>query len=111
MIRLFLAVFGGAIAWSLQLVLSYLVIGLACRSGQPLLPVDDGLITAILFAVSVATAAAAAGSAVLAVRIWRRGDGDERGRRGIAFVGLLLDLVFLATIVVGASAPFVLPAC
>lgn len=111
MIRLFLAVFGGAVAWSLQLVVSYLVVGLACRPGQPLLRIDDGLLTATLLAVSVATAAAAAGSAVLAVRIWRRADGDEPGRRGLAFVGLLLDLLFLATIVVGASAPFVLPAC
>ena len=111
MIRLFLAVFGGAVAWSLQLVISYVVVGLACRPGEPLPRVDDGLITAILPAVSVATAAVAAGSAVLAVRIWRRADGDEPDRRGIAFVGLLLDLVFLATIVVAASAPFVLPAC
>lgn len=108
---LFLAVFGGAIAWSLHLALSYLVVGLACRPGQPLLPADDGPITVILLVVSVATAAAAAGSALLAVRIWRHADAGEPGRRGIAFVGLLLDLVFLATIVMGASAPFVLPAC
>lgn len=108
---LFLAVFGGAVAWSLHLAVSYLVVGLACRPGQPLLPADDGLITAILLVVSVATAAAAAGSAVLAVRVWRGAGANETGRRGIAFVGLLLDLVFLATIVMGASAPFVLPAC
>lgn len=115
MTRLFTAVFGGAIAWSLHLLLSYLVVGLACRPRQPLLPADDGLVTGILLGVSVAAALGAAASAVLAARLWRRADGREPGargsRRGMAFVGLLLNLVFLTTIVVGASAAFVLPAC
>ncbi len=114
MTRLFAAVFGGAIAWSLHLVLSYLVVGLACRPEEPLLPAGSEVVTTILVALSVATAAAAGGAALMAVRIWRT-DGDDAGRgrsrRGIGFVGLLLNLVFLAAIVFGASAAFVLPTC
>lgn len=115
MTRLFAAVFGGAIAWSLHLVLSYLVVGLACRPEGPLLPAGGGVTTAILLALSVVAAAAALGATIMALRIWRQARGGEpgpdRGRRGIAFVGLLLDLVFLAAIVFGASAAFVVPTC
>ncbi len=118
MTRLIVAVFGGAVAWSLHLVLSYLVVGLACRPSEPVLPAGGGLITAILLALSIATAAATVGAAIIAARIWRDGDGDDdgeagrsRGRRGLGFVGLLLNLVFLVTIVLGASAAFVLPTC
>lgn len=113
--RLFFAVFGGALAWSLHLVLSYLVVGLACRPTQPLLTPEDGPITAILLGLSVVSAAGAIGAALLAARIWRHADGDGPGRRdtvrSIGLVGFVLNLVFLATIIVGASAAFVLPTC
>lgn len=115
MTALFLAVFGGAIAWSLHLLLSYVVVGLACRPTQALLASENGLITAVLLGISVATAAGAIGAALLAVRIWRHADADEPVRRdlrrSIGFVGFVLNLVFLAAIVIGASAAFVLPAC
>ncbi|MBW3613241.1 MAG: hypothetical protein KY392_05200 [Chloroflexi bacterium] len=115
MIALFVAVFGGAIAWSLHLLLSYVVVGLACRPTRALLASENGLTTAVLLGVSMATVAGAIAAALLAARIWRRSDGDEPGRRdlrrSIGFVGFVLNLLFLAAIVIGASANFVVPAC
>ena len=114
MTKLFVAVFGGAIAWSLHLVLSYLVIGLACRPEGPLLQAGSWVTTAILLALSAAAAAVTVGAAIVAARI-RRADGEpaERGGswRGLGLVGLVLNAVFLVAILFAGSAVFALPAC
>ena len=113
MIRLGIALFGGAAAWSLHLVLSYLVLGLACRPEDPLLAPGAGL-TTLLVGISLATLVTAAASALVAQRL-RRGDGNgadtDPPHGGLASVGLALDLLFGVAIVIGASAIAVLPPC
>lgn len=116
MIRLLVALGGGAVAWSLHLVLSYAVIGLACRPEGPLLDPGDGLVVAILWAISALAVLGAAASALVALVLCRRHPSaddpvGQRGERALAFVGLLLDVVFGVTIVIGASAIAVLPLC
>lgn len=107
MIRLLVALAGGAVAWSLHLVLSYVVIGLACRPEGPLLDPGSGLTVAVLWGISALALLGAAASALVALVLWRR----QHGERALAFVGLLLDVVFGVTIIVGASAIAVLPLC
>ena len=116
MIRLAVAVFGGAAAWSLHLVLSYVVLGLACRPDDPLLAPGGG-VTALLVAISVVALLAAGASGLVAHRL-RRGDGEDGDgagpqapHGGLASVGLRLNVLFAVAIVIGASAIAVLPPC
>lgn len=111
MIRLLVALLGGAAAWSLHLVVSYLVVGLACRPTEPLLDPDGSLVVGLLVAISILAALGAVGAALLAGLLWRRSADGDGAHRGLAVVGLMLNLVFLTTIVIGATAIFVVPLC
>lgn len=111
MMLTWLGLLGGAAAWTAQLVLSYLVVGLACG---PETPLGGGLsalggATVVLHAVSGLAAAAASASAAAAVIAWRRPAGGGDG--SLALVAVALDLLFLLVILVGASAALVLPTC
>lgn len=109
---LWVGLLGGAIAWSLHLLLSYLAVGLECG---PASPISDTLVmlagtVPLLHAVSALTLAGALGSALAAALVWRRPPADShRGR--LALTGLVLDLLFAAVILVGATGPLFLPPC
>ncbi len=113
--RLFVAVFGAAIAWSLHLLVSYLLIAVFCNTGWP------GL-RAALVAATLLSAAGAAVSGVVAYRAWRRWvDGqawdaalhDPRGRATgfLLVMGMVAAGLFLLSILLGGVPPFLLPGC
>jgi hypothetical protein len=119
-----LALFGGPLAWTLHLLASYLAVALWCSMRWGGLGVAIAVLT-VLFAV------AALASAVLALRLWRRGQAallsdaepgvreswDARlGERGAhaAFVGLLalfLDVLFAYLIVLEGVPAVFAPSC
>jgi hypothetical protein len=98
--RLF-GVFGGPVAWSLQLLASYAAVTAGCATGW------EGTGRA-LFAITVACAGAALGSAVVA---WRELDEPEPTAQLLAAMGLGLALIFLGVIVLGGIAPAVVALC
>ena len=113
------AVTGGAWAWTLQLWLSWIV-------GEPLCFVELGGWTltapagaALWLGIGLATGSLAAAGLVASYRLWRGSGGEgmaeEPGRDGprrfLAYVGLLLNGLFLLTIVTGTTSPLWLRAC
>lgn len=113
------AVTGGAWAWTLQLWLSWIV-------GEPLCFVQLGGWTltapagaALWLGIGLATGALAGAALVASYRLWRGSDGggmgEESGRGGprrfLAYVGLLLNGLFLLTIAMGTTSPLWLRAC
>jgi hypothetical protein len=116
--------FGGAVAWTLHLFASYLVVALWCSTRW------DGLGTAIAL-LTMLCAAAALASMVRAWQLWRRGqdalrsDAEpgvpegwdsrlaERGARTafLALVALCLDALFLYLIVLEGLPPIFAPVC
>lgn len=109
---LWVGVLGGALAWSLHLLLSYLAVGLECGPGSPL---SDAVVrlagtVPLLHAVSALALTGALGSALAAGLVWRAAPaGSHRGR--LALIGLVLDPLFALVIVIGATAPLFLPPC
>jgi len=113
--RLFFAVFGAAIAWSLHLLVSYLIIAVFCNTGWP------GL-RAALVAATLLSAAGAAASGIVAYRTWRAHvDGqawdaalhDPHGRATgfLLVMGMVAAGLFLLIILLGGLPPFLLPGC
>src|SRR5690606_12718610 len=113
--RLFVAVFGAAIAWSLHLLVSYLLIAVFCNTGWPGLRATFGAATVL----SAAGAPVSGVVANLAWRPWVEGQGcdaalhDPRDRA----TGFLLVMVmvasglFLLSVLLGGVPPFLLPGC
>ncbi len=110
--------FGGAIAWSLQLVLSYVVVGLVC--GPPTAAAGAiasvGGSTPLLIAISVIAATGAAAAAAASFVAWRRhrsanGADAPSDAGSLALIGFVLNVIFLVVIIFGASAPLFLAAC
>ena len=106
--------FGGAISWSLHLLVSYLIIAVFCNTGWP------G--RAALVAATLLSAAGAAASGVVAYRAWRTWvDGqawdaalhDPRGRATgfLLVMGMVAAGLFLLSILLGGVPPFLLPGC
>jgi len=113
--RLFFAVFGAAIAWSLHLLMSYLIIATFCNTGWP------GLRVALV-ATTLLSAAGAAASGVVAYRTWRAHVGgqawdaalrDPHGRATgfLLVMGMVAAGLFLLIILLGGLPPFLLPGC
>jgi hypothetical protein len=118
------ALFGGALAWTLHLLAAYLFVALWCASRWRGLGVAIAVLT-------VLCAAAAAASAVLAVRLWRRGQAarlsdvepgvpqswDARlGERGasvpfLAILALFLDAIFAYLILLEGLPAVLAAAC
>lgn len=113
------AVTGGAWAWTLQLWLSWIV-------GEPLCFAELGGWTltapagaALWLGIGLATGALAAAALVASYALWRRSGGEgvaaqpgrDGRRRFLAYLGLLLNGLFLLTIVMGTTSPLWLPAC
>jgi hypothetical protein len=116
----FVALFGGALAWTLHLLASYLAVALWCST-------QWGGLAATIVVLTVLCAVAALASAVLAYRLWRRAQAalladvepgipeswdwrlGERGARAafLALLALFLDVLFVYLIVLeGAPAVF-----
>jgi hypothetical protein len=113
--RLFVAVFGGPISWSLHLLVSYFLVALFCSAGWP------GLGVALAAATALA-AAAAAGSGVVAWRAWRAHvDGqswdaalsDPHGRATgfLLVIGMVAAGLFLLIILLAGLPPIFLSGC
>src|SRR5690606_2864075 len=113
--RLFVAVFGGAIAWSLHLLVSYLIIAVFCNARWP------GLRTALV-AATLLSAAGAAASGAVAYRAWRRrvngqawdaalSDPHGRATGFLLVMGMVAAGLFLLIILLGGLPPFLLPGC
>ena len=109
-VLLALAATGGAVAWTLQLWLSWLMADLGCHA-QPgewaLLGVG---VAGWWLLIGIATGLLAAGASWLAYRLWRTGP-EPGGRRFVAGAGLALNLLLLGTIALGATSPLFLGAC
>jgi hypothetical protein len=120
----FVALFGGALAWTLHLLASYLAVALWCST-------QWGGLAAAIVVLTVLCAVAALASAVLAFRLWRRGQVallseaepgvretwdarlGERGAR-VAFLALLalfLDALFAYLIILEGLPPVFTPSC
>jgi hypothetical protein len=121
---LLVALFGGAVAWTLHLFASYLAVAVWCSTAWRGLAVAIAVLT-------VLSAVAALASAVLAFRLWRRGQGallsdaepgvsetwDARlgeWRAHTAFLALLalfLDVLFAYLIVLEGVPAVFAPSC
>jgi hypothetical protein len=116
---LIFAVTGGAWAWTLQLWLSWIVGEPACfLAGDELRVVGVGS-QALWVLIGVATGALALAALIASYRIWRAAGGQELGeepsgggpRRFLVYVGLVLNALFLLTIIMGVTSPLFLAPC
>ena len=115
--RLLFAALGGAVAWTAQLWLLWLLYDLGCRIDRGG-PAIGGLgPVAVWLLISVLAGALAAAATWVAYRLMR-GPGEERRgrpaagvRRFIASAAFALNLLLLGTIVLGATAPLFVPPC
>lgn len=107
---IWIGVLGGAVAWSLHLLLSYLAIAMSCRGGwtAEVVAALGGVIPVLhaLSALGVLGALVAGGAAILVLR-----RGEDPRHRGLASVGLGLDAIFLVAIGFAASSVFLVPVC
>lgn len=110
MTLLWAGVFGGPVAWTFHILMSYLVVAMACRGGWTTeLVLAAGGAVAILHALTVVAVLGALGAGAAAWASWRRP--ETAGHRGLAAVGMGMAALFLAVIVVEATAPLFLAAC
>ena len=106
---LWLAASGGAVAWTLQLWLNWLIDDLGCRL-QPGEFTLLGLGTADWWLlIGLATGALALVATAITFRLMRRYPSGPR--RFIATAGLTLNLLLLGTIAMGASSAFFVAPC
>lgn len=113
---LWFAVLGGALAWSVHLILAWGIDENACARGE-----SDALgmpLRVVLALSAIVPGLVAVASLAAAVLSWRRlrGAGVEAGRRRqraafMAMFAVWADLLFLAIIVFGGIAVAVLPTC
>lgn len=115
-VLLLFAATGGALAWTLQLWLGWLIADLGCRVqlGEfELLGIGTAGLWLLIGAVTGAVALAAAW---VAWRLARTEHADEQrrphgARRFIAATALSLNLLLVGTIALGTSAPLFVPPC
>lgn len=116
---LWFATLGGAVAWSVHLVLAWGIDELACSSNHP--DMVAGLpLTGVLTAVVIVPAAVAAAAIGVAAVAWRRLSQATKAKdhspsldraRMMASIGLSANLLFFAIIVFGGAAVIVFPPC
>jgi hypothetical protein len=100
-VRRFLGVFGGPVAWTLHLLVSYAVVAAGCATRW------DGT-TPALVAITIACAAASAGAGLVA---WRDRSDTEPTVRLLAAIGLGLALLFCGVIALGGVVPAMVALC
>lgn len=101
---------GGAVFWSLHLLLSYLAVAMSCRGGWTAEVVASlGGTVPVLHVLSVLAVGGTLACGAAAVAVLRRGEGPRH--RGLASVGLGLDAIFLVAILFAASSVFLVPVC
>jgi hypothetical protein len=95
--HLWFALLGGQVAWSAHLLLSYLLVSLACGPGPRLVTLGVDGYRLLLWLLLLATAALALAATVVGWRAWRQPSATG-WRRWLALVGFLLSGLGLATI-------------
>lgn len=98
------AVLGAPLAWTLHLLTSYAIVGLACAAGASQAGRPLALVTAICLAVALA-------SGLVAYRRWRADGQPAEGQRDIMLVGVLGTVVFTTAIVLESVVPVFVPLC
>jgi hypothetical protein len=100
-VRRFFGVFGGPLAWTLHLLLSYAVVAVGCATRW------NGTAVALV-AITIACAATSAGAGVVA---WRDRNDTETTVRLLATIGLGLALLFFGVIALGGVVPAMVELC
>jgi hypothetical protein len=105
---------GGALAWTLHLLASYL---LAEGSCAPALAVDgmrgSGIVAILMHSATLAGALVALAATLSARSQWRRwrGDADQSGRGYIGLAGVFVSGAFLLIILIEGLPPLLIPPC
>lgn len=111
MIAPWFALLGGLLAWAHHLLVGYVGISLACTTGLRNVPVLGGHGTDVfLVAVTAVSAGVAAGSVVVAYRVWRDAKASE-SRRFMGFAGLVMNPLYLLGIALQGAPRLVLGPC
>ncbi len=100
-VTLCVAVAAAPAAWMAHLLVSYLLVPVACRQGSDLL----------LHVTTVVTALAAAGGGAVALRTWKRARSRARGTAFVALAGAFMSPLFLIVILVGGVGPLLIRTC
>lgn len=116
---LWFGLFGGHVAWTLQLVVNYVLASLACLPQAPDVAIAGVHGYALLMAlVSAVTGAVALTATVAAFRLWRQSAGNGRWDAEparwpgfVALAGFLLSGLFLVVIVAGGIVNLFLAPC
>jgi hypothetical protein len=93
--------FAAPAAWLAHLLVSYLLVPVACRQDTNLL----------LHLTTVVTAAAAVGGGAIAARTWRERREEGAGLTFVALTGLAMSPFFLLIILVGGASPLFIDPC
>lgn len=96
-----IAVAGAPTAWMVHLLVSYLLVPVAC--GQ-----DSNV---LLHVTTFLTALAAVAGGAVAARIRRDARSADRGRAFVALAGMAMSPLFLLLIVVGGASPVLIGPC
>jgi hypothetical protein len=109
---------GGAVAWSVHLLLAWAIDELVCASSHPdVAGVPLSKVLGAIVIVPAAVAVAAIGVAWVAFRRLSRASAEDDGNQSLgrarmmAVIGLSANLLFFAIIVFGGAALTVFPPC
>jgi hypothetical protein len=102
--RSLFAVLGAPLAWTVHLLASYAVVGLACATGASRADGPLALLTVLCLAAALASGA-------VAYRGWHAGEGSPDGRRDVMLVGVLGTAVFITAILLESVVPAFVPLC
>ncbi len=120
LLPLWFGLLGGHIAWSLQLLVGYYLVSLACAGGFAGAQVlGVGAFDLLIWLLTLVAALVALGAGVIAWKSWRRTGvgghletGGPAGRSGfMALAGVLLDGLFVLIILTGGIALLGLEPC
>ncbi len=116
LLPLWFGLLGGHTAWTIQLLVNYFLVSLACPLGRaPFEVFGIAGFDVLMLLVNMMTATVALVAGIVSYWAWQRS--GRRGRRGfMALVGVLLSGLFFATILLVATSnlyvdPLVQPAC
>ncbi len=110
LVPLWFTLLGGHAAWTLHLLLSYFLVSLACLPGPDFQLFGRGGYLLLIALLTVATTGLALGATIIGWHAWRR-NGADNWPGFLAFVGMLLSGLFLATIIMQTAPLFFLDLC